>query len=173
MSLQLDLDSILCMCWKLAKHLLLELWTRNFFVLLKKNSYMDPVWGLFFVCVNMSYLKIGYGVWGGEPCSAGVLLVAERSVECLGDGAQIEGTDSWSWYAVPEGGVVIVTLAIQRERKWEGKRGSLRKHGQFFLFFGSTPWQANWLWHIKSNDIINEHHSHVSGEDAIDQVLLW
>ena len=51
--------------------------------------------GAFFVfCVNMSYLKIRYGVWGGEPGSAGVLLVAERSIECLGDGAQIEGADS-------------------------------------------------------------------------------
>lgn len=44
--------------------------------------------------VKMSYLKIGYGVWGGQPGSAGVLLVAERSVKSQGDGAQIEGTDS-------------------------------------------------------------------------------
>lgn len=39
------------------------------------------------------YLKIGYGVWGGEPGSAGVFLVAKGSVEGLGDGAQIESAD--------------------------------------------------------------------------------
>lgn len=44
----------------------------------------------------VSHLKIGYGVWGGEPGSAGVLLVAKGSIESLGDGAQIEGTDSRS-----------------------------------------------------------------------------
>ena len=40
-----------------------------------------------------SYLKIGYGVRGGQPGGAGVLLVTKGSVEGLGDGAQIEGTD--------------------------------------------------------------------------------
>lgn len=40
------------------------------------------------------YLKVGYGVWGGEPGGAGVLLVAEGPVEGLGDGAQVEGTHS-------------------------------------------------------------------------------
>lgn len=44
----------------------------------------------------MRYLKIGYGVRGGEPGGAGILLVAERSVEGLGDGAQVEGTDGRS-----------------------------------------------------------------------------
>lgn len=46
--------------------------------------------------IYKSYLKIGNGVWGGEPGSARVLLVAERSIEGLGDGAQVEGTDSRS-----------------------------------------------------------------------------
>lgn len=43
-----------------------------------------------------SYLEIGNGIWGGHPGSAGVFLVAERSIEGLGDGAQVEGTDSRS-----------------------------------------------------------------------------
>lgn len=47
-----------------------------------------------FKCVN--YLEIGYGVWGGEPGGAGVLLVAKGPVEGLRDGAQIEGTDGRS-----------------------------------------------------------------------------
>lgn len=45
------------------------------------------------ICGIFCYLKIGYGVWGGEPGSAGVLLVAKGSIEGLGDGAQIESAD--------------------------------------------------------------------------------
>lgn len=41
-----------------------------------------------------NYLKIGDGVWGGEPGGAGVLLVAEGPVEGESDGAQIERTHS-------------------------------------------------------------------------------
>lgn len=41
----------------------------------------------------MSDLEVGNGVGGGEPGSAGVLLVAEGSVEGLSDGAQVEGAD--------------------------------------------------------------------------------
>lgn len=51
----------------------------------------------------VTYLKIGYRVWGGEPGGARVLLVAKGSVEGLGDGAPIEGTDGGSRYAVPKG----------------------------------------------------------------------
>lgn len=55
------------------------------------------------VVVFVIYLKIGYGIWGREPGSAGILLVAKGSVEGLGDGAQIEGTDSRGRYTVPKG----------------------------------------------------------------------
>lgn len=62
-------------------------------MLSEKNSCVGAVWNLFCLCKCVGYLKIGYGIWGGEPGSAGVLLVAERSIEGLGDGAQVEGTD--------------------------------------------------------------------------------
>lgn len=51
-------------------------------------------------CFEMSYLKVGYRVWSGQPSSARVLLVSKWSIEGLGDGTQIKSTDSRSWYAV-------------------------------------------------------------------------
>lgn len=55
------------------------------------------------VIVFVIHLKIGYGIWGSEPGSAGILLVAKGSIEGLGDGAQIEGADSRGRYTVPKG----------------------------------------------------------------------
>lgn len=60
------------------------------------------------------YLEIGNGVGGGEPGRAGVLLVAKGSVEGLGDGAQIEGTDSGRRYAVPGGEEEATAVRVQQ-----------------------------------------------------------
>ena len=48
------------------------------------------------------YLEIGDGVGDGEPGSPGVLLVAKRAIKSLGDGTEIEGTDSRRSDAVSE-----------------------------------------------------------------------
>lgn len=79
-------------------------------MLSEKNSCVDAVWNLFCLYKYASYLKIGYGIWGGEPGSAGILLVAEGSIEGLSDGAQVEGTDCWSRYAVPEGSQDVIVV---------------------------------------------------------------
>lgn len=48
------------------------------------------------------YLEIGQGVGDGEPGSPGVLLVAKRAIESLGDGTEVEGADGRSGNAVSE-----------------------------------------------------------------------
>lgn len=48
------------------------------------------------------YLEIGDGIGDGEPGSPGVLLVAKRAIESLGDGTEVEGADGRSGNAVSE-----------------------------------------------------------------------
>ena len=54
-------------------------------------------------CQVFQYLKVGDGVRGGQPAGARVLLVAERSVEGLSDGAEVKGTNCRGSNAVTAG----------------------------------------------------------------------
>lgn len=44
-------------------------------------------------CGVFTCLKVGYGVWDGQPAGTRVLLVVEGAVEDVTDGAEVEGTN--------------------------------------------------------------------------------